>query len=303
MLCACRFHEHYRGGRRALSERFGFFLRVLSGEVGVADNKMNLCLSVCFAGFLGRAIPIELLWGRPTMTSVFRRLAWRSEHNRTSKILDMRRREPRMCFFSFTDDTGRAHGHNTAYPYIDTHTGAWSVDREMLTVSAYTKKSSEDNAKVNYDTLKKRGYPMSNMGGGGGDHPAEKEIRITVQMAMMCSSWLALWWACGAHKTALICKHISMIVCPDKVMGVFTHKQLGFAFRYVWVCGKQNYAHVVAATANQWMGCTGWWSNIPKMMQVCIDVSYIYCFVIHDYLTCTILALSVCVCVRISGGT
>ena len=137
----------------------------------------------------------------------------------------------------------------------------------MLTVSAYTKKSAENNAKINYDTLKKRGYPMSNMGGGGGDHPSEKEIRITVQLAVMLT-WFALWWACGAHKTALICRWVSNILCPVSILGIFTHKQLGYAFRYVFVCGKQNHAHVVAAAANKWMGCKGWWSNIPKMMHV-----------------------------------
>lgn len=209
---ACRFNHHERGGHRALSERFGFFLRVLSGEVGVPDKKINLCLSVVFTGLIGRVIPIELLWSRPTMTSVFRRLAWRSEHDRTKKINDMKQREPRIHWFLYTDDTGRAHGQNTAFPYIDPVTGVWSVEREMLTVSAYTKKSSEHNAKVNYDTLKKRGYPMSNMGGGGGDHPAEKDIRITVQLAALCNQ-LALWWACGAHKTALICRRVYIRGC------------------------------------------------------------------------------------------
>ena len=57
-------------------------------------------------------------------------------------------------------------------------------------------------------------------------------------------------------------------MCPDKVKNIFSHKQLGYGFRYVFVCGKQSHAHVVAAAANKWMGATGWWSNIPKMMQV-----------------------------------
>ena len=57
-------------------------------------------------------------------------------------------------------------------------------------------------------------------------------------------------------------------MCPDKVKNIFSHKQLGYGFRYVFVCGKQSHAHVVAAAANRWMGATGWWSNIPKMMQV-----------------------------------
>ena len=48
---------------------------------------------------------------------------------------------------------------------------------------------------------------MSNMGGDGGDHPAEQEIRITAQLAApSCSLVLLWWWACGAHKTALICR-------------------------------------------------------------------------------------------------
>ena len=206
MLCVCRFHEHTRGGRLSLSERYGFFLRVLSGEVGVSDNKINLCVSVIFTALLGRVIPAQLLWSRPTMTSVFRRLAWRSEHVRTKTINGMKQREPRMLWFLYTDDTDRAHGQNTAFPYIDPDTGTWSVQREMLTVSAYTKKSAEHNADVNKKTCKERGYPEDNMGGGGGDHPAEKEIRITVQLIRDVVFWLALWWACGCHKTALICR-------------------------------------------------------------------------------------------------
>lgn len=276
----CRFHEHKRGGKRSLSEKYGFFLRVLSGEVGVSDNKINLCVSVIFTGLLGRVIPIELLWSRPTMTSVFRRLAWRSEHARTNKIMDMSRRHPRMLWFFYSDDTGRAHGQNTAFPYIDPITEAWSVEREMLTVSAYTKKSAEHNAAVNKTTLTKRGYPGGNMGGGGGDHPAEKEIRITVQLVRTVVFWLALIWLCGCHKTALICKWISSIVCPDKVMNVFSHKQLGYGFRWVFVCGKQSYAHVVAAAANKWMGATGWWSNIPKMMQVTASDVGVLCMIV-----------------------
>ena len=271
LLSSCderRFHEHKRGGRRSLSERFGFFLRVLSVEVGVSDKKINLCLSVVFTGLLGRVIPVELLWGRPTLTTVFRRLVWYANTKRTKKINEMARREPRMHFFHQTDDTDRAHGQNTAYPHIDHQTNAWSVEREMLTVSAYTKKTSKYNAKVNYDTLTKRGYPMKNLGGGGGDHPALKELRITVQLAHEDPHWVALTWACGMHKTQLVCVHATATVCPDTVKNIFSHKQLGYAFRYVSGCGKQNHFHVVSAAANKWMGHTGWWSNIPKMMQV-----------------------------------
>lgn len=227
-----RYHEHKRGGKQALSERYGFFLRVLSGEVGVSDNKINLCVSTIFTGLLGRVIPIELLWSRPTMTSVFRRLAWRSEHVRTKTIDDMKRREPRMLWFLFTDDTGRAHGQNTAFPYTDPHTGSWSVEREMLTVSAYTKKSSAHNAEVNKSTLYKRRYPKDNMGGGGGDHPAEKEIRITVQLVRAVLFWLALWWACGNHKTALICR--CMYACV--YVHTFMNLCMGACMCNVYMC-------------------------------------------------------------------
>ena len=175
----------------------------------MSDNKLNLCLSVVFTAFLGRVIPIELLWGRATITSVFRRLSWRRDHCRTNRIKDMARRFPRMHFFAMNDDTGRAHGQNTAYPYIEERTGERIIEREMLTVSAYTKKSSENNAKVNYDTMVKRDYPMSKMGGGCGDHPAEKETRLTTCYAHDDLSWLALFFACGLHKTNLVSKMAS----------------------------------------------------------------------------------------------
>ena len=59
------------------------------------------------------------------MVSKYRRcLAWRSEHVRTKINNDMKQREPRMHWFLFTDDTGRAHGQNTAFPYIDPQTGS-----------------------------------------------------------------------------------------------------------------------------------------------------------------------------------
>ena len=155
----------------------------------------------------------------------------------------------------------------------------------MLTVSAYTKKTSKYNTKVNYDTLTKRGYPMKNLGGGGGDHPALKELRITVQLAHEDPTWVALTWACGMHKTQLVCVHATATVCPDTVKNIFSHKQLGYAFHYVSGCGKQNHFHVVrvlvSAAANKWMGRTGWWSNILKMMQVdmnaCMIVNLFIC--------------------------
>ena len=104
--------------------------------------------------------------------------------------------------------------------------------------------------------------------GGNTDHPAEGEIRALVKLCHENDSdFISRWIGCGNHKTALICKHISEVMCEDKAMHVFSHKQFGYVYRYVFHDGSKNNIRVVKAFANDFMGSDGFWCQIPKMMQ------------------------------------
>jgi len=166
---------------RALSERNAYILRALQLGAGVSDTKVNVCLGNAFLYLTGRVIPQELMWGKGTISAVKHRLEWYEEKKKKDKIAEMVAKHPRMSVFISSDDSGGRHAISTAYPHI-ADDGTRTVMRELLTVSHYVKKRDKHHAQVNKETLQKYGYPCENIAGGNTDHPAESEIRQTVQL-------------------------------------------------------------------------------------------------------------------------
>ena len=228
-----RFHEkeNQRGGVRALSERNAYNLRALQLGANVSDTKLNACLANAFLYFTRQVIPKGLMWGSGTLSAVKHRIEWYEERRQGEKIRQMVDKHPRMAVFLSTDDSGGRHAISTAYPHI-TDDGTRTVLRELLTVSHYVKKQQQHHAALNKETLEKYGYPVENIAGGNTDHPAETEIRLTVELCHDNTNWISRWLGCGNHKTALICKWISSVMCKDKAMHEFSHKQFGFLYRY-----------------------------------------------------------------------
>ena len=155
-------------------------------------------------------------------------------------------RYPRSSIFVSSDDSDGRHAICTAFPCIDGN-GHRYVEREILTVSHYIKKKNTHHARLDKDTLLLHGYPLRSISGGNTDHPAESEIRSLVKLCHRTDpSFVSRWLGCGNHKTALICKYISEVMCEDKAMHIFSHKQFGYVYRYVFHDGKKNNTRVVS---------------------------------------------------------
>ena len=242
-------------------------MRAIMAIGGVSDTKLNIVLALCFLYFTGCIIPIMLLWGKGTVSAVINRVQWYEKQKQSKKLRQMMIRYPRSSIFVSSDDSDGRHAICTAFPCIDGN-GHRYVEREILTVSHYIKKKNTHHARLDKDTLLLHGYPLRSISGGNTDHPAESEIRALVELCHPRDpDFISRWLGCGNHKTALICKHISEVMCEDKAMHVFSHKQFGYVYRYVFHDGKKNNIRVVKAFAIDFMGCEGFWCQIPKMMQ------------------------------------
>jgi hypothetical protein len=236
--------------------------------VGISQAKMNFCLSIVFLYLLGRAIPLlELMWGRDTLSAVIGRLEWYETKKRQDRRQKMLEAHPRMSIFLCTDDSGGRHGVGTHEPHID-DAGTMTVERDLLGIGRVIKKKDIWNAQLNKQLLVKHGYPLRCIDGGDTDHPAESEIRLTVALCHEDDpDYVARHAACGNHKGALTAIHIMRILCADKGMHQYCHKQFGFVARWVWVDGKKYNTHIVSSFAKRFMGGDGWWCNIPKVIQ------------------------------------
>ena len=263
-----RHHEYERPkGTRALSERDAYLLRAIMVIGGVSDTKLNIVLALCFLYLTGCIIPLALLWTKGTVSAVINRVQWYEKKKQSDKLREMMQRYPRASIFLSSDDSDGRHAICTAFPYIDGN-GNRHVERELLSVSHYVKKRNKHHAATDKEALQCHGYPLENIDGGNTDHPAESEIRELITLCHQHDpGFYARWLGCGNHKTALVCKYISGVMCEDKAMHIFSHKQFGYVYRYVFHDGKKNNIRVVREFATQFMGGEGFWCYIPKMMQ------------------------------------
>ena len=245
-----RHHEYERPkGIRALSERDAYLLRAIMTIGGVSDTKLNIVLALCFLYFTGCIIPLMLLWTKGTVSAVINRVQWYEKQKQSVKLREMVARYPRASIFVSSDDSDGRHAICTAFPYIDSN-GRRYVERELLSVSHYVKKRNKHHAELDKCTLVQYGYPLGNISGGNTDHPAESEIRTLVALCHQTDpDFLSRWLGCGNHKTALVCKYISEVMCEDKAMHIFSHKQFGYVYRYVFHDGKKNNTRVVGIHA------------------------------------------------------
>ena len=148
-----RHATHKRGGKIALSERSGYWLRAMQVDGDTSDTKLNLNLALSYMYFTGRVIPKPLMWGSGTVSAVSNRLQWYESRRRSEKIKDMVRRYPRTNIFCQTDDSRKWHGVGPSYPYIDPLTGKRSIERSITTMAHYIKKKDTHNATMDKEVL------------------------------------------------------------------------------------------------------------------------------------------------------
>jgi hypothetical protein len=266
-ILSLRLHDHKRQGARALGERDAFVLRAIMNQ-GVSDTKLNIVLSLAHLYFFREVIPQDLLWTKGTVSAVINRLVWYEKKQKKSKMQEMVRRFPRAASFAMSDDCDGRHALETADPYIDAETKERTVTINMISVSHYVDKKDTAHAQLDFDTLVADGYPVQNVEGGNTDHPAESEIR---KLIALCHAndpdFISRWPGCGLHKNNLLMVWVAKIMCPDKVIRMYCTRQFTFLYRYAFQEGKRNHTKVISAAAEDFMGCKGFWSNVPKIQQ------------------------------------
>jgi hypothetical protein len=257
-------HTHIRGGKLALSERDGYWLRSMQVDGDVSDTKLNLNLGVAYMYFTGRIIPKPLMWGKGTVLAVNNRLQWYETERRKNRMQDMVHRYPRTNIYCYSDDSRKWHGVGPSFAYIDEITGERSIERAITTMSKYIKKKDKHHAIMGKQVMVHAGVPIHRIRGGGSDHPAESEIRELVRICCgdedLGQLLIAIYLACGCHKTNLLMVWMQKIICPGAERGVFSHKQTAFVLRYA-----ATHMLAYAAFVEAFMGCKGWWCNVPKM--------------------------------------
>lgn len=257
-------HTHFRGGKLALNEKHGYWLRSMQVDGDCSDNKLNLNLGIVYMYLLGRVIPKALMWGKGTVSAVNNRLQWHEKKTRSDRVTDMVKRYPRTNIFVYSDDSKNWHAVGPSFPYIHPVTSKRSIERSITTMAHCVKKKDAIHAATDKEVMEDEGFPIERIRGGGTDHPAKSEICELVRLctAHLDAAILMIWLGCGCHKTNLLMVHIAKILCPDTERGVFTHKQFAFVLRYI-----ATYMVAFSAFAEHFMGCKGWWCCIPKMQQ------------------------------------
>ena len=222
----------------------------------ITINNMYVC-----ACLTGRVIPLDLMWGIGTVSAVNNRLHWYETTKRGEKARDMMSRFPRMNIFCQSDDSRGWHGVGATYPYVDPITGARSIQRVLATMAHLIKKKDAVHAATDKRAIEDAGLPVKRIAGGQTDHPAQSEIEELVRLCQG-NDFRAMCLACGMHKTNLLMEYVSKVMCPETELGVFSHKQTAYVLR--WIASHTN---AWAQYAENFMGCRGWWCNIPKMQQ------------------------------------
>ena len=250
-----------------MGERDAFVLRAIM-NAGVSDTKLNIILSLTYLYFFRRVIPQYLLWSKGTVSAVINRLVWYEKKQKQSTMHEMVKRYPRAASFVMSDDCEGRHALEAADPYIDPTTGKRTVSINMLSVSHYVDKKDTAHAQLGYDTMVLNGYPVRNVEGGNTDHPAESEIRKLVSLCHAHDpNFHSRWPGCGLHKSQLLMVWVAKIMCPDKVIRMYCTRQFTFLYRYAFQEGKRNHTRVISAAAEDFMGCKGFWCNVPKIQQ------------------------------------
>ena len=101
----------------------------------------------------------------------------------TSRInnKDLKNRRDLTGWTIFTIDGETAKDFDDAISLDVTDIG-FRLGVHIADVSHYVKKQQQHHAPLNKATLAKYKYPVKNISGGNTDHPAETEVRMTVEL-------------------------------------------------------------------------------------------------------------------------